>query len=396
MVYLDDEGVFLIGTSQPSLGVGQEECSFVTVKYMQNKSGPGEPESSEFDGEFIHVQQSSAHSGQLSSPMVIQKKVACITPANGVQLFDTSSNNWVNSPLLLGVAISVAFLPGRNFAVQTKDSIQIFHINTLTSDKVHDNVHLSHVYPLGQNHIICVLQSTRDLTLLKLDTLQELHPDDNTLLLESLLTDQSASPHRLFGCGLAAEFGVSKVIEMWQSGTPLPSHTEATEEDAPLCGWSPEHTLVVKVYSSPQWKLHIEVPKDGITLASLTLEGGTLGVGDIYDIIFDSETRFHLKIDGPGWHIRIPHDTIPLPSGGYSHTVTKGEPVSLLEPREKPPYTLDPNCEWVLDVKSRKVCWISPGDIRRGNGGHFWAGPSLVMVGGDGIVRKVTLKDPDL
>ena len=67
----------------------------------------------------------------------------------------------------------------------------------------------------------------------------------------------------------------------------------------------------------------------------------------------------------------------------------------LSEPRATPPYTLDANCEWALDRCSRKVCWISPGNLRRGNGGHFWAGLSLVMVGDDGVVRKIFFKEPD-
>ena len=75
--------------------------------------------------------------------------------------------------------------------------------------------------------------------------------------------------------------------------------------------------------------------------------------------------------------------------------ITRGEPVPLLEPRVKPPYSLDANCEWVLDGESGKICWMTPGNLRRGDGGHFWAGLSLVMVGDDGVVRKVTFKEPD-
>jgi hypothetical protein len=135
--------------------------------------------------------------------------------------------------------------------------------------------------------------------------------------------------------------------------------------------------------------------KDGTTLADLPLGDNDLETGEVYDLAFDSETRFHLKIDGPGRHVQIPHDIIALPSGQYSHTITKGKPVPLPEPRATPPYTLDANCEWVVDAESRKICWISPGDIRRGNGGHFWAGLSLIMVGDDGVVRKLSFKEPD-
>ena len=404
MICLDSKGEFLVGISKSGFA-GQGGCSFEAIRYEQSKDSPlpGEldfgrhlesPEALKSDGQFNPLWQSSIHSQQLSSPTVISGGVACITPANGVQLFNTSSKEWTNSPPLLGAAASVA-MSNRNLVVQTKDSIQIFSTDVLASGETHDDVHLSHVYPLGENHIICILKSTRNLTLLKLETLQELHPSENISQLESSLTDRPDFPCALFGCGLAAEFGVSKVVEMWQSGTPLPEQTEATEEGAPLRGWSPERTRVIKVYGSPRWELRVEDPKEGITLASLPLESSNLDTGNIYDITFDSETRFHLKIDGPGLHVQIPHDITASPSGDYSHTIIKGEPVPLSEPRAKPLYTLDANCEWVLDAKSRKVCWISPADIRRGNGGHFWAGLSLVMVGGDGVVRKVTFKDPD-
>jgi hypothetical protein len=184
-------------------------------------------------------------------------------------------------------------------------------------------------------------------------------------------------------------------MEVWKSGTPLPEWAEAAGEAGPLCGWSPECTRIVTLYDSPRRELHIKDVKDGTILANLPIEGDDLETGEVYDLTFDSETRFHLKIEGPGRHVQIPHDIIALPSGYYSHTITKGEPVPLSEPRATLPYTLDANCEWVVDAESRKVCWISPGNVRRGNGGHFWVGLELIMVGDDGVVRKVSFKEPD-
>ena len=146
---------------------------------------------------------------------------------------------------------------------------------------------------------------------------------------------------------------------------------------------------------SPRRELHVKDAEDGTIIANLSLGEDNSEMGEVYDLIFDSETGFHLKADGPGRHIQIPYDIIPSPSGPHSHTITGREPVSLSEPRATPPYALDANCEWVVDAESRKICWISPGNVRRGNGGHFWAGLSLVMVGGDGVVRKVSFREPD-
>jgi hypothetical protein len=50
-----------------------------------------------------------------------------------------------------------------------------------------------------------------------------------------------------------------------------------------------------------------------------------LEMGKVYDVIFDSRTRFHLKIDGPGQHVQIPYDILPSPSGPHAHMITKGQ-----------------------------------------------------------------------
>ena len=104
MVYLEDKGEFLVGASRLGMGAGQEECFFTTVAYGQ---WPG------LEQELPHFQstnllQSFVHGGQLSSPTLVDKEIVCIIPTNGVQLFNTSSYDWTNSPPLLGAATSVA------------------------------------------------------------------------------------------------------------------------------------------------------------------------------------------------------------------------------------------------------------------------------------------------
>ena len=387
MVYLKDESKFMVGTSLPSSGVGKEECFFVTVRYTQHHGLEfWEPEPSN--------NQSPTHNGQLLSPVLMDKEIICITPPSGVQLFDAEAYHWTNNPPLLDAAISVALSLDRNLVVQTKDSIHIFSPDILASAEAHKNKYPSHIYALGEKHIICI-HPTRHLTLLELETLQEVHPDDGTLLPISLPINQSPPVHASPSHGLVMEFSVSAVIQAWQSSTPLPEYAEAGEGDVLLRRWSPECTRIITVYGSPQHELHVTDAKDGITLASLPLQHDRLEMGEVYDLTFDSETRFYLKVDGPEWHVQIPHDVIASPSGHYSHKIIKGKPEPLSEPRATPLYALDANCEWVIDTGLRKICWLPPVNIRKGNGGYFWAGVSLVMVGDDGTVRKLTFKEPD-
>ena len=387
MVYLEDRDEFMVGTSRPGSGAGQE-AFFIRCKQPQLDPQALEQE---YRMKSIKLRQSSVHSGQLSSPRLMGEEILCMTTPGGVQSFDTRSGNWTNNPPLLDTAISVTMSLNRNLVVQTQDSIQIFSVDALKSNEARNVIYPSHIYPLGEKHIVCLLQPDGHITLLELESLQELHPDDHTLL----LVDKLVSAHVSFGRGLVAELGASVIMGAWQSGTSPPHWAEATKKEAPLCGWSPKCTRVVTIHSSPQPELCVKDVKDGIILANLPLKDADFGTGEVYDLTFDSETRFSLKIDGPGWHFQIPHQITASPSGRYSHTITRGEPVTLSEPRPMPPYTLDTNCEWVIDAKCRKVCWISPGNIRRGHGGHFWAGLSLVMVGDDGVVRKLTFKEPD-
>ena len=388
MVYLGDE--LLVGTSQSGVGVDQElsQCYFEVISHQC------QPQTYLGQLEYQKKLQGPAHIRQLMHPICVGKKIVCITPPSGVRSFDTDTHDWTNSSLLLGAAISVAVSLNRNLVVQAKDFIQIFTLDVLKTGEACDDVHPSHIYPLGEKHIVC-LQPDKHPTLLELETLKELRPDDTTSPLQPLLTNQPPPARTSVNRGLVAEFGVSAVVRAWQSGTPLPEWTEEVSEDAILSGLSPECTRVVTVYGSPQQELRVKDANDGTVLASLSLEDVDLGTGKVYNLIFDSETRFYLEVDGPGWHIQVPYNISTSPSGPYSHTITKGDPIPLSEPRATPPYTVDANCEWVIDAGSRKICWISPGNIRRGNGGHFWAGLSLIMVGDDGVVRKLTFREPN-
>jgi len=58
------------------------------------------------------------------------------------------------------------------------------------------------------------------------------------------------------------------------------------------------------------------------------------------------------------------------------------------------PYSLDENLEWVVDTRSRRVCWLPPGYVTGIEDGHFFVGSSIVTAGRDGVVRKLTFREP--
>jgi hypothetical protein len=397
MIYLADKEEFLVGTSSR---VDRELCFLETISHRYpeplEKRRPAVNRGRLVRRKLYRGKQSPAHHGQLTSPTLVGKVIVCVTPPMGVQSFDTSSHVWTNSPPLLDAATSVAVSLNRNLIAQTKDSIKIFSTDVLASGEARSDTRVSHVYPLGEDYIICVVQPIRRIAILELENLQEVRRDDETLPFWSLPPDETESDHtipKLFD----RRFEIPAAMRAWWLDTSLHEQAGLPDEDTPrlLYGLSPGYTKIATVHASSRQYLWVSDMKHGDLLTRLPLEDDDLRSGEVYDIIFDSETRFYLKIDAPGQHIQIPFDIMTPRPGDTWHTIIKGEPMPLSEPRAMPPYTLDANYEWVLDRQSRKICWISPGNLRRGNGGHFWAGLSLVMVGDDGVVREVFFKEPD-
>jgi len=367
MVYFADKDEFLVGTSE--LEGGKELCSFWPIlnqcpeplKKRLSKTHRGRS----VRREICWEKRSPTHPGQLMHPTLVGKEVACITLPMGVRTFNTSSYDWTNNLSLLNMATSVAVSLNRNLVVQTRDSIQIFSTDVLTSGEAHNDARVSHIHPLDKNYIMCLFQPTRRIVVLELETLREAPPNNETLL-----------------------------WTRWWSHMSCQKGFQSDLESAPwvLHKLSPARTNIVTILESTldsSWKIELyNTGHRNRTTGKYSKSGG----GTVYDITFASETRFYLKTDGPGQHVQIPYD---IAVREYQDTIEKRVPMTLSELRAVPPYTLDANCEWVLDAQSRKICWISPGNLRRGNGSHFWAGQSLVMVGDDGVVRKVSFGEPD-
>jgi len=368
MVYCGDKDEFLVGTLE------SDGCSFRAISSRHSKPPKKRPPKvhrvQAVRRDMCQEKQSPTHPGQLTRPTLVGKDVVCITLPMGVRTFNTSSHDWTNNPPLLNMAASVTVSLNRNLVVQTMDSIKIFSTNVLTSGEAHNDTRVTHVHPLDKNYIICVLQPTRHIAVLELETLREAHFNDEI------------SP-----------------LKAWWSNISLQKEVQSGLEGAPwvLHRLSPARTKIITIFGSTlnsSWEISLYDTRHKCIVAGLSLESGG---GTVYDLTFASETRFYLKIYGPGQHFQIPCDITNPPWDRYRHMITEGKPitVTLSELQAVPPYILDANCEWVLDARSRKICWISPGDLRRGDGGHFWAGQSLVMVGDDGVVRKVSFREPD-
>jgi len=393
MVYLADKDEFLVGTLKPGPKGPEELSSLETISHRRP-----EPLERRHRGRLVRQKicqekQSPTHPGQLMHPTRAGKEIACITLPTGVQPFDTTSYDWINNPPLLNAAASVAISLNRNLVAQTEDSIQIFSTDVLTSGEAQNGQRVPPgIYPLGESYIICVLQPTKHLALLELETLRELSHDDKTLPFGSLLTNGLQSLLVYISPGIKAVDFYPQTA-MWLGISLLNPILISRVAPRLWCRFSPTCTKILTVKDSLLPGCQINDAKNGDVLAKLVLCSSLRE--SVCGLTFDSETRFYLEIDGPE-HVLIPYDITASPSDSrYPYMITEGEAIGPSEFRTRRPYTLDANCEWVLDAQSRKICWISPGNLRRGDDSHFWIGSSLFMVGDDGVVRKVSFREPD-
>jgi hypothetical protein len=95
------------------------------------------------------------------------------------------------------------------------------------------------------------------------------------------------------------------------------------------------------------------------------------------EIEFISDAEFHLNYD-KAW---ISYTIHPWGRALRRGSITPSS-------QKKRCFGVDDAHEWVVKG-SKKICWIPPGYIRSIQPNYIWAGSSLVMVGQDGILRKL-------
>ena len=103
------------------------------------------------------------------------------------------------------------------------------------------------------------------------------------------------------------------------------------------------------------------------------------------DVSFESETRFYLHYD----NYHVPCD-LGSPGAETTTQIIRHEEQPVESSKRQ--YEVDDGHEWVVRG-SERICWIPPGYFRSDGGGYCWAGSdSLVMIGEDGALRRLTFR----
>jgi WD40 repeat protein len=346
-------------------------------------------------------------------------RVVCASGTNDLRFFDTTilRPQWYNYPSNFESIASISLLRSGHLVVNAGDSIQLLATEYAQPSYAGLDPGVSCVYPLNNSRAICAYsRDHNDVYILDTEALKTLANyriesgppgPSSPLLITCVSLDQYIAvlcipEHGQFASRLEV---IGSVLPQWESPLLPPLPSSAISPDG-------KTMIIAGRYGSSRWKINVRRVSDGRILSVLIWEGESPR-----NIGFTSDTQFYVE------HGAKNDDKEALASITASATTeaqfhTKDLRVDrriratfALTPAEErvdlqelswrwippaSPYELDESLEWVVDGKSRKVCWLPPDYVSGVENGYFFVGSSIVTAGRDGILRKLTFREPRL
>ena len=248
-------------------------------------------------------------------------------------------------------------------------------------------------YPLDDGRIIVIVPTDcGHVTLLEAATMSQVF---------SIPTQESLPFKTELGsvvlCGsLESRFAVSCLgerakpyLQMWKFSHQDPQWTVRTGALASVGSISPASARLVTFHNAGSASyIHVRGVYDGRLLARISI-----GVPQPLDITFDSEDLFYFYYDVH----REPYiiNTASRTGNSTPHSITRRTRRQLTGPVLGEHYCLDDGREWVIRG-SQRICWVPPGYVELAPTYHRWVGLSLVTIGQDRTLRRLTFLEPSL
>ena len=313
------------------------------------------------------------------------EELVCGTETRGIQLFDISTRRFkhIEHP---GTLASVSSLQnGTVVANFVGSGIQLLSLGGGHTPFQQPNISALKVHAFDCEEILAIFPTSRDHILL-------LEPVTMSQLLKIPLRTTGPTPshttilcasHKNLVAAYYFEEGGRGYLQLWRFHEEVPRWTVEADGMPEIGRVSPTAVRLVTFHPKSRlgrvcvWNVY-----DGQLDAQLE------DIPPTSDIIFDSDERIYLNhildrtlvvIEHPGRVTPITRRVPPRPH--RPHRPHEGLP--------KRWYNVDKAHEWVV-VGSRRICWIPSGYIGSNQAGYVWIGTSLVMVGQDGLLRKLT------
>ena len=326
------------------------------------------------------------------------KQVVCGGKAPGLETVDISTGRRTRFDFPAAVTSISTLSNGTVVANVPGSGIQLLSLDQEDASSRQRTPPPLSVYPLDKGRIIAIVPTTNNpvvllktasmLRLLSVPTQEDLSVSTvRTIVLCASLKYQVAL--RWFGEGDKGR------LQMWGFSPRHPRWTVPTEDLPSLGSISPAGTRLATFHSGRSrsfvrvWDAHsgtLLAQKSSWQATSNALVEADRGLRP-HHITFDSQDRIYLYWDTyrEPYVIKTTGDRITC-SITYCARQRLGGQV-----REKY-YRLDDGHEWVF-CGSQRICWVPPGYIGTDPASHWWVGSSLVMVGRDGILRKLNFQE---
>lgn len=303
------------------------------------------------------------------------EELVCGMETGGLQLFNIPMARFKHFEYP-HTATSISSLQNGTIVANFKDTgIQLLNLEGGHPPSQHPAISALTVHAFDQDRIIAVFSANRDKILL-------LEPDTMFLLLEIPIKNTSRTPtilcasHENLMAVYYFEEGGRGFLQSWRFHEEAPRWTAEVDGVPDIGGISPTAARLVTFHTM-----------DGVSRVYVwNAQNGRLDerrehISPPLRIEFASDAAFSLKYDGFRASCIFGSQELAVYEESLDYRSERSQ--------EKQYFDVDDTHEWVVR-DSKRICWIPSGYIGSIEPSYCWAGSLLIMVGQDGVSRKLT------
>ena len=309
----------------------------------------------------------------------VTNEFVCSLRSRGVGLFSIPARSWRQFDHPFEIKSVSTLLNGTVVAIGVLSGIQLLSLDEGYPLPQQSIVPGGCVYTLDEGNIVVLdpeIEARGPVVLLETATMSKL-PNIPTWTLNNRKPSQilcASLRHRI-----AVQYG--PYLQLWRFGDETASWIDDREHASLwIGGISPNGSrLAVISHSGADARVRAWDIENGTLVADIPV--GLPWFTHPLEIKFESEDKFHSH-----------HGTFRIPFTISSSSTIRHEnlpPAEQLRGR----YDVDVSRQWIIG-SSKRVCWIPPQYIRPVGRSYCWAGNALITAGQDGVVRKITFREP--